>query len=87
MTGSAVLFLHVRAGKEIRVFPGLVTLVFTKCEKQAPSELSFVRRARAGPNGVDWRALTVWDRPYRERRLVTTWEHLGRLYVRRARGG
>jgi hypothetical protein len=42
-----------------RVFQGLVTLVFTKCEKQAPSELSFVKRARAGPNGVDWRALTV----------------------------
>jgi hypothetical protein len=40
---------------------GLVTLVFTKCEKQAPSELSFVKRARPGPNGVDWRALTVWD--------------------------
>jgi hypothetical protein len=55
---------------------GLVTLVFTKCEKQAPSELSFVKRARRGPNGVDWRGLTVW-----------MWEQLGRLCVRRDRSG
>ena len=41
----------------------------------------------AGPNGVDWRVLTVWDSPDRERRLATTREQLGRLCVRRDRGG
>jgi hypothetical protein len=30
----------------------------------------------SGPNGVDWRVLTVWDSPHREQRLATTWEQL-----------
>src|SRR5258708_10881686 len=58
-----------------------------KMSEQDASELSFVRRARPGPNGVDWRALTVRDSPYRIRRVATTWEQLGRLGVRRDRGG
>src|ERR1700730_6832756 len=55
--------------------------------EQDADEPSFVRRARPGPNGVDWRVLKVWDSPYRKRRLATTWERLRSLCLRRDRGG
>src|SRR5258708_775889 len=58
-----------------------------KMREQGAGELSFVRRARPGPNGVDWRALIVGDSPFRERRSATTWEQLGRLCVHRDRSG
>src|SRR5260370_14645439 len=68
-------------------YSGLVTPRLHKMREQDAGELSFVRRARPRPNGVDWRLLSAGGTPYRIRRVATTWEPPGRVCVRRDRGG
>src|SRR5467141_4643606 len=70
----------------LRFLQGFVTLVFTKCENKIPANLRSPDGHGSGPNGADWRVLSVRDTRYRKRRLATMWERLRRLGLRRDRG-
>src|SRR5467141_4618706 len=70
----------------LRFLQGFVTLVFTKCENKIPANLRSPDGHGSGPDGGDWRVLSVRDTRYRKRRLATMWERLRRLGLRRDRG-